>query len=79
MNGNHHINRNNGGPDLDDQDALLLHQPTIDRVGNQPVVEERVEEEEEDAPMLEEEIEIQIEDQAEGLLIEARDEEEELR
>ncbi len=74
INGNHCIHRNNGGPDLDDQDALLLHHLIINRIGNQPVVEERVEEEEENMPML---VEIQIDDQAEGLAIEARDEEEE--
>ena len=74
MNANHRIYRKNGGPELDGQDTLLLRQLTIERGGNQPIVEDReVEVEEEDVPILEEEM--QIEEQAEGLVIEARDEE----
>jgi hypothetical protein len=34
MNGNHRIKRNNGGPELDGQDALLLRQLSIERGGN---------------------------------------------
>ena len=62
-NSNHRINRS---IPLTEEDICLLHQLDIDRVINQPVVEER--EEDEEVPMLVEEdaIEVQVENRLEN-------------